>query len=639
MNPDRDTSALKGVAKPRTAGTIKRLAMYKNFKAKRDKKGKILKAAPYQGYVDSGTRARVEPARGWFSNTKVISQSALQKFQASMGAVKADPYKVIMNPSKLPVTLLQEKAKYSRVHMLDTEPFEKCFGGKATRKKPKLAGSDLESMVKAAEARGEAYDEKEDKDRVVDRPDMQPAVREWIFGAGQSKRIWNELYKVIDSSDVVIQVLDARDPLGTRSSMVEEYIKKEKQHKHLLFVLNKVDLVPTWVTQKWVAILSQEFPTIAFHASLNHPFGKGALINLFRQLAKLHSNSKQISVGFIGYPNVGKSSVINALRSKKVCNVAPIAGETKVWQYITLMKKVYLIDCPGVVPPGKGESDAEKVLRGVVRTEHLENPEDYVLEILNRCKTKYVARTYKLSTWTNHIDFLEQLAKRSGRLGKGGEPDINAVSKMVLNDWTRGKLPFFTPPPGCMMEPKPEEGEENDSFNDDGEGVEDEEDFEEEDVDEDELDESDTETVGTTDTTETTETVDSLFENVRFPKEENEVVDEKTPKPKIDLGELVKQDLRKIVPSIEYYDEEKFEGGKKIKSFHKKQKEMEAASSSEHSSETPMSTKKDDVSSDEKSTETSNSNKRKSGSKTSTESTEKKVKTSSGTFSVSEESS
>ena len=55
----------------------------------------------------------------------------------------------------------------------------------------------------------------------------------------------------------------------------------------------------------------------------------------------------QISVGMIGYPNTGKSSVINALRSKKVCNVAPIAGETKVWQYITLMKKIYLIDCPG----------------------------------------------------------------------------------------------------------------------------------------------------------------------------------------------------------------------------------------------------------------------------------------------------
>ena len=81
MNPDRDTSALKGVAKPRSAGTIKRLQMYKNFKAKRTKNGAVIKAAPYQGYVDSGTRARVQPARGWFSNTKVITQSALQKFQ------------------------------------------------------------------------------------------------------------------------------------------------------------------------------------------------------------------------------------------------------------------------------------------------------------------------------------------------------------------------------------------------------------------------------------------------------------------------------------------------------------------------------------------------------------------------------
>ena len=83
MNPDRNTAGLKGVAKPRSAGTIKRLQMYRNFKAKRDKRGVVIKAAPFQGYVDSGTRARVEPARGWFSNTKVITQSALQKFQVT----------------------------------------------------------------------------------------------------------------------------------------------------------------------------------------------------------------------------------------------------------------------------------------------------------------------------------------------------------------------------------------------------------------------------------------------------------------------------------------------------------------------------------------------------------------------------
>ncbi|XP_023349392.1 nucleolar GTP-binding protein 2, partial [Eurytemora carolleeae] len=175
-----------------------------------------------------------------------------------------------------------------------------------------------------------------------------------------------------------------------------------------------------WVTQKWVALLPQEFPTIAFHASMNHPFGKGALINLLRQLGKLHQSSKQISVGFIGYPNTGKSSVINALRNKKVCKTAPIAGETKVWQYITLMRKIYLIDCPGIVPATGGETDEEKVLRGVVRVELVETPDDYIPTVLERVKTKYIERTYRLKDWTSPTDFLEKLSKRTGKLLKGG---------------------------------------------------------------------------------------------------------------------------------------------------------------------------------------------------------------------------
>jgi len=629
MNPDRDKSALKGVAKPRTAGTIKRLAMYKNFKAKRNAAGKVIKAAPYQGYVDSGTRARVEPARGWFSNTKVISQSALQKFQASMGEVAKDPYKVVMNPTKLPVTLLQEKAKYARVHMLDTEPFTQTFGKKATRKKPKVLANDLAAMVAEAESRGDSYKEEEDKDRVVERPDDAPAIRDWIFGAGQSKRIWNELYKVIDSSDVVIQVLDARDPLGTRSTMIEEYLRKEKTHKHLIFVLNKVDLVPTWVTQRWVAVLSQEVPTIAFHASLNHPFGKGALINLFRQLAKVHTAAKQISVGFIGYPNTGKSSVINALRSKKVCNVAPIAGETKVWQYITLMRKVYLIDCPGVVPP-KDESDEEKVLRGVVRIEHVTCPEDYIPAVLDRVKPRYLERTYKIFKYENHIDFLEQMAKKAGRLLKGGEPDVNAVSKMVLNDWQRGKLPYFVPPIGCMKMPAVEKGGEDEAEGAAEETFEEEEDADadnDEDVDDAESDNETVDTENTVDTTATTDTVDSLYEDVRFAREEAEdreverkeqAREKKEAKPKVDLREFVKQDLRKIATSVEFFDEEKYENGEKPARKHPK---GEASKAGTETSED--ATTSNDEQSGKRSSTSSSSDKKK-----------KKVKTGAGTFNV-----
>jgi nuclear GTP-binding protein len=73
------------------------------------------------------------------------------------------------------------------------------------------------------------------------------SAREFIFMKGTSKRIWNELYKVIDSSDVILHVLDARDPDGTRCRSVEKYIRTEAPHKHLVFVLNKVDLVPSKV--------------------------------------------------------------------------------------------------------------------------------------------------------------------------------------------------------------------------------------------------------------------------------------------------------------------------------------------------------------------------------------------------------
>merc|ERR1711953_730422 len=250
----------------------------------------------------------------------------------------------------------------------------------------------------------------------------------------------------IDSSDVVIQVLDARDPMGTRSPHIEEFMTKEKKNKHLFFVLNKCDLVPTWVTKKWVAVLSAEHPTLAFHASVTNPFGKGALIQLLRQFGKLHQDKKNISVGFIGYPNVGKSSIINTLKKKKVCKAAPIPGETKVWQYITFMRRIYLIDCPGVVYP-TGDSETEIILKGIVRVENLKEPSEHIGEVLTRVKKDYLVRTYKVDEWIDAYDFLEKLCRKSGRLLKGGEPDINTAAKMILSDFQRGRLPYFVPPP------------------------------------------------------------------------------------------------------------------------------------------------------------------------------------------------
>merc|ERR1740128_485537 len=420
--------------------------MYRNFKAKRDQAGNIVRPAPFQSKFAEGTVARVEPNRKWFGNIKVVGQSALQKFQEELGKAIKDPYQVVMRQTKLPISLLKESGKFARVHLLETESFGNTFGPKKQRKRPTLGDYDLDSYIEKVQKSGESYVEDKDKALIKESTEYVDLSREWIMQAGLSKRIWGELYKVIDSSDIIIQVLDARDPMGTRCRQVEQYLKKEKGHKHLFFVLNKVDLIPTWITQRWIKTLSAEYPTLAFRSSLTHPFGKGSLINLLRQFGKLHSDKQQISVGFIGYPNVGKSSVINTLRSKKVCKVAPLAGETKVWQYITLMRRIFLIDCPGVVFP-TGETDEEKVLKGVVRVEKLKTPEDFIPTVLERIKKEYMCRMYKLTGWTDTNDFIDQVARRTGKLLKGGEPDINTVSKMVLNDWQRGKLPFFVAPP------------------------------------------------------------------------------------------------------------------------------------------------------------------------------------------------
>lgn len=441
----------KGDTHLRDKATIRRLMMYKGGKPVRDSKGKIVKAAVYQSWNASGTRARVAPNQKWFGNTRTVTQDSLQKFQQALKTAVQDPTQVILKPSKLPVTLLSDKTKQPKVPVLNIQPFNETFGKNSKRKKPNLQLVDYESLVASASEKQANYSEETDikLESQIEKKNLEfkDERRDPLLKAGQSRRIYNELFKVIDSSDVLLQVVDVRDPMGTRSSYLESYLKKEKPFKHLVLVLNKCDLVPVNVTRAWIKTLSKEYPTLSFRASTTNPFGKADLIGLFRQFSSLHKDKKQISIGIVGYPNVGKSSLINALKAKKVCDVAPIAGETKVWQYISLMKGIYLIDCPGVVHP-QNETDTEIVLKNVVRIENIQEPESHIDEILKRVDLDFLRKHYKLPDWEDSIDFLEQLARRMGKLSKGGQPDTNTTARMVLNDWQRGRLPYYVSPPG-----------------------------------------------------------------------------------------------------------------------------------------------------------------------------------------------
>lgn len=122
------------------------------------------------------------------------------------------------------------------------------------------------------------------------------------------------------------------------------------------------------------------------------------------------------------------------------------------------MKRIFLIDCPGIVPPSLKDSESDILFRGVVRVEHVSHPEQYIPDMLKKCERKHLERTYEIKGWAKFEDdeslleqasneFIEIIARKQGRLLKGGEPDESGVSKQILNDFNRGKIPWFVPPP------------------------------------------------------------------------------------------------------------------------------------------------------------------------------------------------
>ena len=492
----------------RSAATINRLNLYKS-RPIRNKQGRLIggdfmmgdRAGDREITAETG---RIAPDRRWFGNTRVVDPKQLDTFRQEMTEKVADPYSVVLKRKKLPMGLLRDAADREAPPsqaLLEQEPFSQAFGSKSRRKRVKLdqlmlARTDEDPNEKAdqdgrrkggraevvedlsgdgdvnpyakllnvAQTSHNTYQSRNSRAGIVpwgrdsnlqktagEIKEWRPEKKDDLFLKGQSKRIWGEFFKVVDCSDVVLHIIDARNVPGTRCTMIERHIRDNASHKHLIFILNKIDLVPNWVAKRWMGELAKDRPTIAFHASMTHAFGKGALISLLRQFGKLHEDKKQISVGVIGYPNVGKSSVINTLISKKSCKVAPIPGETKIWQYITLFKRISLIDCPGVVVDTAGDTETESVLKGVVRAERLETPEDFIQPILEKVKREHIAGQYKFtkeeSKWETVTDLLETIAKKAGRLLKGGEPCIRSAAITVINDFQRGRLPHYVAPP------------------------------------------------------------------------------------------------------------------------------------------------------------------------------------------------
>lgn len=311
--------------------------------------------------------------------------------------------------------------------------------------------------------------------------------------AGEMNRraFFKHLKQVVAKADIVIEVLDARDPLACRSPEIENYILSKGADKKIILVLNKIDLVPPPVVQQWLVYLRRFFPTLAFKAStqqqrehLSAPSGArvgkatrrgevvtgagaaGAetLLQLIKNYSRSHDMKRAVTVGIIGYPNVGKSSIINSLKRSKAVGVSPIPGFTKAMQEVQLDSKVTLLDCPGIIfddamgAGGVEAGGAGLLLRNCISVDEMDDPEDVVAGILRRCQPEKLMTLYSIARFEEPAEFLELIARKRGKLTKGGDPDLRGAAQSVLHDWNSGAIPFFTTPPedptagGAMME-------------------------------------------------------------------------------------------------------------------------------------------------------------------------------------------
>lgn len=336
------------------------------------------------------------------------------------------PYDVLLSTGNVPYSLINNDIKVKR--KLD---YSFAFGKQGNAKKFKTTYKTMAELAEKAADKKKNYSEmlcKENTKKLIENCEST------------NKKSWSELYKVLDSSDVIVHVLDARDPLGTKNNQVEKFLK-DKQHKTLIFLLNKVDLVPTGVTAAWLRYLSKEHVSLAYHAnSINYNYGKQNLLNIIRQLRTLHKKKATMSIGFVGYPNTGKSSIINSLRNKKVCSVAPVPGQTKTWQYVTLTKNTYMIDSPGVC---QYDDKIKAVLSNSIKIETLEDTDIYVNALFEKVGKDVIEKTYNIK-FENQEDFFIKMGHKYGKLLKGGEPNVDLISKMVLHDFFRGKISYYT---------------------------------------------------------------------------------------------------------------------------------------------------------------------------------------------------
>ncbi|XP_078177866.1 GTPase LSG1-2-like [Carex rostrata] len=329
--------------------------------------------------------------------------------------------------------------------------------------------------------------------------------------------IWRQLWRVLERSDLIVMVVDARDPLFYRCPDLEEYAQEIDEHKRTLLLVNKADLLPFNIRKKWAEYFDQHDILFLFWSAkaasaalegktlIQEPelqesellgldtkiYGRDELLTRLQTEAEsivmakerpsssssTASNKRQVTVGFVGYPNVGKSSTINALVGAKKTGVTSTPGKTKHFQTLIISDELVLCDCPGLVFPSFSSSRHEMVACGVLPIDRMTQSREAVQVVANRVVRRELERIYNIKLPNpkpyepenrppTSYELLRVYCASRGHVASSGLPDETRAARQMLKDYIDGKLPHFELPPG-MDTSETEEGDDTGSGSDD----------------------------------------------------------------------------------------------------------------------------------------------------------------------------
>lgn len=239
---------------------------------------------------------------------------------------------------------------------------------------------------------------------------------------------------VVEKSDVVLIVLDSRFPNESINEFANKLIRRYQ--KPVIYIINKCDLISV----KKAEAIEKQFARDnkkAIFVSVKNRYGSRDLRTELSITLKRMKRTK-IFISVIGYPNVGKSSLINLMKGKGVARTSAQSGFTKGKQRVRVSQSFVFFDTPGVL-----ETDDEVIL-GLINAKNfdkIKEPYDVAFKIFDIAK-KDVCEYYGLDAdyFETFDDFIVALAEKFNRKIKGNEPDIDYACRKTIQDWQIGHI-------------------------------------------------------------------------------------------------------------------------------------------------------------------------------------------------------